>query len=115
MEAKTGKQKFIRLNATAISVIARRQQENPNDVWLFQVHCNRAKDKPISRVSVSRVFKDAGDVLGLSINTHSMRKSRGLAMYKAGVPIEKNVKKARLWLNDLIVLLSFGERILAVT
>ncbi len=92
IEAKTGKQKFIRLNATAIAVIARRQQEHPNDVWLFQVHCNRAKDKPISRVSVSRVFKDAGDVLGLSINTHSMRKSRGMAMYKDGVPIEKIAK-----------------------
>jgi integrase len=92
VEAKTSKQKLIRLNATAIAVIAKRQQQYPGDVWLFQVHCNRAKDKPISRVSVSRVFKDAGDVLGLSINTHSMRKSRGMAMYKDGVPIEKIAK-----------------------
>lgn len=92
VEAKTGKQKVIRLNATAIAVIARRQQENPTQIWLFQVHCNRAKDKPISRVSVSRVFKDAGELVGLRINTHSMRKSRGMAMYKDGVPIEKIAK-----------------------
>ena len=92
VEAKTGKQKWIRLNGAAISVISRRQQEQPGDVWLFQVHCNRAKDKPISRVSVSRVFKEAGDVLGLAINTHSMRKSRGMAMYQDGVPIEKIAK-----------------------
>ena len=36
-EAKTGKLKYIRLNAPAITVIARRQQENPADTWLFQV------------------------------------------------------------------------------
>ena len=91
-EAKTGKLKYIRLNAPAITVIARRQQENPADTWLFQVHSNRAKDKPVSRVSVSRVFKDAGELLGLTINTHSMRKSRGMAMYQDGVPVEKIAK-----------------------
>jgi site-specific recombinase XerD len=48
--------------------------------------------KPISRVSVSRVFKDAGDMVKLNINTHSMRKSRGMAMYKDGVPVEKIAK-----------------------
>ena len=91
-ETKTGKLKNIRLNSAAIRVIARRQQENPADTWLFQVHSNRAKDKPVSRVSVSRVFKEAGELLGLTINTHSMRKSRGMAMYKDGVPVEKIAK-----------------------
>ncbi|MFZ2168944.1 MAG: tyrosine-type recombinase/integrase [Methylococcaceae bacterium] len=70
----------------------RRQQDNPADTWLFQVHSNRAKDKPVSRVSVSRVFKDAGELLGQTNNTHSMRKSRGIAMYKDGVPVEKIAK-----------------------
>ena len=88
-EAKTGKLKTIRLNAPAITVIVRRQQENPADTWLFQVHSNRAKYKPVSRVSVSRVLKDAGELLGLTINTHSMRKSRGMAMYQDGMPVEK--------------------------
>ena len=46
----------------------------------------------MSRVSVSRVFKDAGELLGLTINTHSMRKSRGMTMYKDGVPVEKIAK-----------------------
>ncbi len=91
-EAKTGKQKSIRLNAPAIAVITRRKQEHATDTWLFQVHSNRAKNKPIGRASVSRVFKEAGDVLGLTINTHSMRKSRGMAMYSDGVPIEKIAK-----------------------
>jgi len=33
-EAKTGKLKCIRLNAPAITVIVRRQQEQPTDTWL---------------------------------------------------------------------------------
>ena len=92
VEAKTGKLKLIRLNPSVIAVVEKRRQQYPSDVWLFQVHCHRAKNKPISRVSVSRVFKEAGELLGLRINTHSMRKSRGMAMYKDGVPIEKIAK-----------------------
>jgi integrase len=62
--------------------------EKPEDVWLFQVHSNRASNKPISRQAVSKVFREVGEQLGLIINTHSMRKSRGKAMYDAGIPIQ---------------------------
>ena len=89
VESKTRKAKAIRLNQVAVDIIARRKKEQPDDMWLFQVHSNRAKNKPISRISVSRVFKDAGDMLNLTINTHSMRKSRGMAMFNDGVPVEK--------------------------
>jgi len=89
IESKTSKAKSIRLNQTAIEIITRRKKDHPSDLWLFQVHSNRAKNKPISRISVSRVFKDAGDILNLNINTHSMRKSRGMAMFSDGVSIEK--------------------------
>ena len=88
-ESKTVKKKEIRLNQTVIDIIVRRKREQPSDVWLFQVHSNRAKNKPISRISVSRAFKECGDMLNLNINTHSMRKSRGMAMYKDNVPVEK--------------------------
>jgi integrase len=91
-ETKTGKLKNIRLNSAAIGVIARRQQENPADTWLFQVHSNRAKDKPVSRVSVSRVFKEAGELLGLTINTHSMRKSRGWLCIRMAYPRKEIAK-----------------------
>ncbi len=91
-ETKTGKTKQIRLNSSALAVIMRRRQTYPNDLWLFQVHSNRAKDKAISRVSVGRVFNEAGQILGLNINTHSMRKSRGKVLYDHQVPIEKIAK-----------------------
>jgi len=89
IESKTSKAKSIRLNQTAIEIITRRKKDHPSDLWLFQVHSNRAKNKPISRISVSRIFKEAGDMLNLNINTHSMRKSRGMAMFNDGVPVEK--------------------------
>lgn len=87
IEQKTSKAKTIRLNNAALEVIIARQKQYPTDIYLFQVHSNRAKDKPISRISVSRVFKEVGDMLGLEINTHSMRKSRGKAMFDDGVPV----------------------------
>lgn len=89
IEQKTGKKKLIRLNAAAIAILLERKQDFPDDVWLFQVRSNRARNSPISRVSVSRAFKETGDYLNLTINTHSMRKSRGMALYREGVPVEK--------------------------
>ena len=88
-ESKTGKAKVIRLNAAALAIMQQRRQDYPDDTWLFQVHSHRAKDKPISRVSVGRVFNEVGQTLGLNINTHSMRKSRGKVLYDHQVPIEK--------------------------
>ena len=90
-EGKTGKSKVVTLNATACSIVTRRRTENPGDVFMFQSHSPKLKRgtvQPISRVSVSRVLKRVGDDLGLNINTHSMRKSRGYAMFEGGLPIE---------------------------
>jgi integrase len=86
-EAKTGKRKEIRLNDAALSVIARRKATHPKDTWLFESNSNRSKGKPITRGSVSKVFNDAGQRLGINVNSHSMRKSRGAIMYKDGVPL----------------------------
>lgn len=93
-EGKTGKKRHIRLNSKVLEICERRKKEYPDDTYLFQVKSNRTAGKfqPISRISVSRAFKDVGERLGLTINTHSMRKSRGWAMFADGVPIEKICK-----------------------
>jgi integrase len=88
VDQKTQKPNEIRLNAPALEIINKRRLAQPDDIWLFQVHSNRASNKPISRQAVSKVFSEAGEILGLTINTHSMRKSRGMAMYDAGIPVE---------------------------
>ena len=90
-EGKTGKQREVGLNNKALEIIERRKKEYPDDLYLFQVKSNRTNGtiKAISRISVSRAFKDVGERLGLKINTHSMRKSLGWAMHANGEPIER--------------------------
>jgi integrase len=92
IDQKTQKPNEVRLNLTALEVINKRRKQYPNDTWLFQNHSRRSNNRPITRGSVSAIFKEAGDILGLSINTHSMRKSRGMALYEAGVPVETIAK-----------------------
>ncbi len=92
VEGKTRKPRAIRLNAKALEIIKRRRTQYPEDIYLFQVHSNRQRDKPIHRVTVGKVFKEVGDKLEINLGTHSTRKTRGWAMHQAGVPIEKIAK-----------------------
>ena len=87
VETKTGKTKEVRINNTALEIIKRRRADNPDHVYLFQVESNRAKNKPLNRCTVSRVFQDVAITLGLNFNTHSLRKSRGKAMFDANEPL----------------------------
>ena len=89
-EQKTGKIRQITLNSKAKGIIARRAAENPTDRWLFQSKGNRAAsmEKAIDRSTVARKFKEIGEIIGISLGTHSMRKTRGYAMWSDGVPIE---------------------------
>lgn len=90
VEQKTGKRRSIALNGRAREVIARRVADHPDDTWLFQAKGNRAGGlgKPIRRETVARKLAEIGEILGIELGTHSMRKSRGAAMYQAGIPIE---------------------------
>ena len=88
-EGKTGKGRELRINNTAQRLIDARRQRHPEHDYLFQVDSNRAKNKPVSRETVARKFKEIGEIVGVQLGTHSMRKSRGWAMWSDGVPVEK--------------------------
>lgn len=86
-EAKTGKQRTIKLNEKALEVVNRRR--SLGDEYLFQANSRNVKAvKPVSRQYIARAFKDVGDHLGLNLSTHSMRKTRGYHLHKSGVGIE---------------------------
>ena len=87
-EQKTGKYKEIRLNQKVIDVIERRMNEFTDDEYLFTVHSNRASGKAVSRQMVARKFKEVGETMSIALSTHSMRKSRGFAMWNDNVSIE---------------------------
>jgi integrase len=98
IEQKTGKHRKIVVNQSALAVMQRRLNEYPKHVWLFQTEAvnrnRRAPSKPINRRSVSRVFEKVGQRVApkVALGTHSMRKTRGYAMHKAGRSIESIAK-----------------------
>ena len=97
VEIKTGKPRKIVLNATALSIIRRRLADHPKHKYLFQseaVNLNRKKAQPINRRSVARVFEKIGLQVAprVRLGTHSMRKTRGYAMFEAGRSIESICK-----------------------
>ena len=97
-EQKTGKLRKVVVNSSALAVMRRRLAENPTHVWLFQSNAvnrnSRQPPKPINRRSVSRVFEQVGQCIApkVALGTHSMRKTRGYAMHKAGRSIESIAK-----------------------
>ncbi len=91
VEGKTGKKRTVRLNQTACEIIQRRMNTYAGDEYLFQSHGHRGRslNKPLDRSTVGRKFQEIGEILGLKLSTHSMRKTRGYMMHKAGVSIEQ--------------------------
>jgi len=89
MEQKTGKKRTVRLNDAAYEIVQRRRAAFPDDTYLFQSHSNRAKTsgKPLDRSSVARKFQEIGNIIDVKLGTHSMRKTRGYMMFKAGVSL----------------------------
>jgi integrase len=86
-EQKTGKTRPIMLTSRALELVAQRRAAHPEHTFLFEVSSNRAKGKPISRVTVSAKFKEAGDILNLHIAAHTPRKNLGYHALKRGVSL----------------------------
>jgi len=75
-ESKTKKTKHVALNNTALKVVEKRKAQFPNDVYLFTSHANRSTGvDAVSVRSVGRIFEHVAQVMNISFNTHSMRKT----------------------------------------
>ena len=95
-EGKTGKVANIALNQTAKSVISRIKKANPDAVYLFQATARNVKGvKPITRQAVGQAFKAVGEIVGVKLSTHSMRKTRGYLMYKQTNDLARVMKMLR--------------------
>lgn len=91
-EGKTNKNRKITLNGTAIAIVNKRLVATPDHTYLFQVESNRAKNKPLSRSAVSKAFAEIGEMVGVKLGTHSMRKTLGWVMHSQGASIERVCK-----------------------
>ncbi|MFV1468362.1 tyrosine-type recombinase/integrase [Idiomarina sp. HB] len=98
-ERKTGKIATIKLNDKALSIIDRLRRDNPDHVYLFQSHRNRWSlnrgPRPLSRCYVSKAISMIGEEVGLSLGTHSMRKTRGYHLYKNTNDLARVMKMLR--------------------
>ena len=97
VEIKTAKQRKIVVNAPALTIMQRRRADHPSHHYLFQsdaVNIDRRKPQAIHRRSVGRVFEQVGQRIApkVQLGTHSMRKTRGYAMFDAGKSIESICK-----------------------
>jgi integrase len=96
-EGKTKKLADIKLNSKAVEYYQTIKAANPDNIYLFQSMSSRAVTavRPLGRSYVSRAFKDVGDILGLTIGTHSLRKTRGYHLYNKSKDISKVMKLLR--------------------
>ncbi len=99
VEGKTSKLATIKLNEKARAVIARIRSEHLDHIYLFQSYRNQwsknTAARPLSRRYVSRVFAAIGEEVGISLGTHSMRKTRGYHLYKKTNDIARVMKMLR--------------------
>jgi len=98
VEGKTNKRASIALNSKALAIVDNIRQQHPLDVYLFQSRSSRnlsGKIKPVSRQAVSTSFKNVGEILGIKLGTHSMRKTRGYHLYKRTNDIARVSKMLR--------------------
>ncbi|MFT5716354.1 MAG: integrase [Oleiphilaceae bacterium] len=95
-EGKTGKLASIILNVKALQIIERIRSDNPDHQYLFQSTGRNVKTvKPITRQAVGQAFKAIGEIVGVHLSTHSMRKTRGYHLYQASNDITKVMKMLR--------------------
>ena len=86
---KTRRTRVVRPKTKAKQVKGRRQSDRPDNVNLFQsVSRNRSTARPVTRQHISTAFNDVGTIVGVHLNTHSMRKTRGYHLHKSGQSIE---------------------------
>ena len=85
-EQKTGKEKTIRLNPSLILTLKEYiDREGLTEGYLF--YSQRDKSKPISRVQAHRIIAEAGDMIGITLSAHSLRKTFGYISYKNGTDL----------------------------
>lgn len=88
-EQKTGKHKRIKLNTTLQALIQfyLMHQEEPlnDDDYLF--YSSRDRSTHIKRNRADKIIRHGGDMIGLKLSAHSLRKTFGWLAYQNGTDI----------------------------
>lgn len=87
-EQKTGKKKVVTLNSKLKNAINVFVAENGLDADDYLFFSSKDKSAHIKRSQASKIIANAGDMIGLVVSAHSLRKTFGYLAYKNGVPLE---------------------------
>lgn len=82
-EQKTGKAKYQEFsdNLRLLVIDYAEEHELDDNDWLF--YNDRDRSKEISRQAIDKVIRHAGDMIGLTLSAHSLRKTFGYMAYKS--------------------------------
>lgn len=86
-EQKTGKGKIVQLNSKLQAIIKYYVASNklsPSDYLFFS---SKDRSKHIERSRADKIIRKAGDMIGLTVSAHSLRKTFGYLAYSNGVDI----------------------------
>ncbi len=87
IEKKTGKKKELAIHdrlKKSIADYVKKEGLHPDD-YLF--YSNMNKKSHIKRTQAHRIIANAGDMIGITLSAHSLRKSFGYHSYKQGIDI----------------------------
>ncbi|PGV52475.1 tyrosine-type recombinase/integrase [Bacillus sp. AFS037270] len=86
-EEKTNKEKIIQLNPKLQLLIRDFVEANNLQEGDYLFYSNKDRGKPISRVQAHRIVAHAGDMIGITLSCHSLRKTFGYMAYKQDVDL----------------------------
>lgn len=91
-ESKTGKLRRIDFSKTVLDEVKTLKGANDDYVFESRKRNSDGGSRPISRTQAYRVLNDAVEragIEGLSVGTHTLRKTHGWLLYEAGVPLSR--------------------------
>jgi integrase len=86
-EEKTNKEKIIQLNPKLQLLIRDYIEAEELSEGDFLFYSNKDRTNPISRVQAHRIVAKAGDMVGITLSCHSLRKTFGYMAYKNDVDL----------------------------
>jgi integrase len=86
-EEKTNKEKIIQLNPKLQLLIRDYVDAEGLSEGNYLFYSNKDRNKPISRIQAHRIVAKAGDMVGITLSCHSLRKTFGYIAYKQGVDL----------------------------
>lgn len=86
-EEKTNKEKIIQLNPKLQLLIRDYVDALGLTEGDYLFYSNKDRKKPISRIQAHRIVAHAGDMVGITLSCHSLRKTFGYMAYKNDVDL----------------------------